>query len=147
MFNNSTGSGRNARFDRFFDVLARNEKLCTEMEQELYETAWKKGFNPQNWLKWIRYYLYEKYREHGKMYLLEKNENTKVKFISSGKNNDDGTAFAELLIENLIQIHKIAEEDDGEMHGNGNISKGARSRHACRNDIRGKSSFTENSVL
>ena len=48
------------------------------------------------------------------MHMLDDNEDVKILFISSGKSNDNGAAFADLLIKNLMQITRISEYNNEE---------------------------------
>ena len=107
------------RLNKFFNVLSSNDDLRKLFDERLVKDADENKIDKIKYRKWILYYLYNEYIDYGKMHLLDGNEDVQIRFLSSGVGEDNGLAFADLLIQNLNMILKLAAQegvDDVELY-------------------------------
>ena len=100
------------RMNKFFNVLASDEELRKSFTAEIYTVSEKNKIDTDRFRKWVLHYLYKEYIEYGKMHLLDGNEDVAIRFLSSGVSEDNGLAFADLLIQNLSMISYFTDSDD-----------------------------------
>ena len=117
-FSDSVNTDGNRKFNRFFDRLICDDDLREDMEEQLRKSAFDIGADPDKYLRWVRNYIYQELRETSKMQLLDHNENVRIRFISSGDDEDNEKNFAALLINNLESISNISgyENDEAEIY-------------------------------
>lgn len=108
---NSELSGKK-RINKFFNSLASNEELRKLFKEQLSKCAKKSKIDVEKFRKWVTHYIYNEYIDYGKMHLLDGNEDVMIRFISSGDEEDNGLALADLLIQNLTMITKLTEIED-----------------------------------
>ena len=110
--NNNVPANGKSRKNKYFNSLVEDEELRDKFEEEMNKTAKKAKIDLDKFKNFVLLYLYREYIEYGKMHLLDSNEDVRIRFLSSGENDDNGISFANLLIEQMTQLNEITEDDE-----------------------------------
>ena len=100
------------KYNRFFDVLSKDDEMYDTFRAELGSSVPESRTDMPRYMAWIKYYLYNDFKETYKMEILPENESVQVRFIPTSVFED-----GKLPVENILQlVNAISETDDPDIN-------------------------------
>ena len=110
-FREKVNTDRKHKMNRFFDRLVRDKDLLNDMAEERKKVIPVVADEPERFDQWVRHYLYDRFRDSGKMELLEGNEDVDLRFVTSAGKENDREVFVDTLLNNLRLINDLLPTD------------------------------------
>ena len=108
-FKKNTQGNNSAKFNRFFDMLNRDQKLRTAVTEDLKGLLDTDIMSLRGFRRWIFNWLYSEMHDSSKMFALESNEDVKIRFIPT--EGDGSLSFAVNLVEDFLDEDSRFDED------------------------------------